>query len=255
MSDHHQSQNSPEVGYGKPPREHRFSSENQPKRQGRRRRRAAVALDISKSMLEALGAVVTVSKPDKQVKLTKAALLAEKVVNSGISGSANDALKLVKMIDDLKLADLAAQQESIESANEWESTYLRDELSSHQLLLSIERGTSERASRKEARLTLAFSEMHQRCTCGASDPMARVLAAIQHEDHEELEALFREFPEIRRTSLELDGEDGEEPDDPACPQEPQGEPSIACRIIKKSSDDSWRDDPDDPFYTGQLGNG
>ena len=233
------------VGKNHPPRKNRFSSTNQPRRRRRRKQRddPTPEYSIAEELLAQLSAEVTVKADGQVIKTPLMSAVVRNIIKKAIEGKPADQLRFLEFLKRNGLLDLYEAQARFER----EVRSLREEYR------EAESVWSERAHKcaehadgainvavHSARIMLTA---HSRCTCGS----------FQGENGDEA----TQFAEWLAWAEQIYAEETHEPDGTNSPTgEPKTQADVveampAVKIIKKSAPAA--DDPDDPFYTGQLG--
>lgn len=95
-----------EVGYGKPPKQHRFTKGNSGNRAGRPKGCESKELLI----LELLDAPIVIFERGKRKTVTKEAALLSRTLHSAISGKSSDMKNLIAYMKMMNAADARAKQ-------------------------------------------------------------------------------------------------------------------------------------------------
>lgn len=95
-----------EVGYGKPPKQHRFTKGNSGNKAGRPKGRKFEELLV----LKLLDAPITMVENGKRKKVTKETALIARVLNGAINGKSSDMKNLLDYMKMVKAAEARARQ-------------------------------------------------------------------------------------------------------------------------------------------------
>lgn len=95
-----------EVGYGKPPKQHRFTKGNSGNKAGRPKGRKFEELLV----LKLLDAPITMVENGKRKKVTKETALLSRLVNGAINGKSSDMKNLLDYMKMVKAAEARARQ-------------------------------------------------------------------------------------------------------------------------------------------------
>lgn len=172
-----------EVGYGKPPKKHRFSKENQPRR---RQKKAPKSLsnNLHAHIVAALGEDVSISENGRAKKVKASEVLAKMLVKQGISGSVTDKMKLVKFLGSAGEFDWDKIRAEL---NEEYTLDLERERERYDELLALCRELDAAALELDARLTFvsgAFLTAEAKCSCAVFDDCPGVASTIRTWDAE-----------------------------------------------------------------------
>jgi hypothetical protein len=227
-----------EIGYRKPPKEHRFSAEHQPTRRRRRSTRAELAENPLSYLADALTEPVQLRIKGK----TRTAPFIEGFLRQVVHGMASDTpknqMKVLEWLMKSGVLDVVALKQQLEVAirevrksDRWKKEVAAALESSRALLAVL-----QRLDFAQVVVTLA----RQRCKCGAFEGELADRCAVLDE-----------------WSREAAEEDQDSDPQEASLSEGGVDHPLAQRLPRTGAEDlheDWPFDPDDRFYSGQLGN-
>lgn len=177
-----------DIGYGKPPRKHQFSKDNQP-----RRRRSKVPKGLGHNLLanilQAMGDDVSITLNGKPTKAKAAYVFARRLVKQSVGGTLNEQIKFANFLRDYGELDPDSIREAVEEEHK---QALEEEQSKNAELLSYFAETM--ALIQGCRLSFrviadGFLGAGSKCSCGSFDDYAEAAKAIgewyQDDDSEE----------------------------------------------------------------------
>lgn len=221
-----------EVGYGKPPRKHQFSKENQPLR---RKSKAPKAMghDVLANILHAMGEDVPVTLDGKPSKAKLGYVFARQLVKRSVSGTLNEQIKFAHLLRSYGELDPDIIRKEAQEALEKEfKEALEEEQSRYTELLGyfVETVDLLKACRLAFKdISDGFLGARSTCSCGS----------------------FDDYPEAAQAIVEwYQDDDPEDPDNQAdkCP----GVPNSGWAPSRYGSDPTA--DHDDDLSAGMIGN-
>ena len=244
-----------QIGYGRPPRAHRFSAENQP----RRRRKGAKGKlgsthDLHGYLMEALSEEVAVSQNGKAGKAKVMAAFTKMLVNQVCKGPVADQIRFMTYLNRSGLLEVMKLKDRLEEELQERLAEGAKDLSDA-LELSLE--ALKVANELNQRVSVATGEylmIKNKCTCGAFEKCTAISEQLEqwHSD-----AQHEIIP--NGASTDRDGSWAprrsayafEDPTDPCAETEIDASFSVASKSLNARDTDY---DRDDPFYSGMLGN-
>ncbi|WP_379554184.1 DUF5681 domain-containing protein [Qipengyuania sp. DGS5-3] len=102
-----------DVGYGKPPKQHQFQPGNQAARKNKGRKRKQT-VSMEEAVSRALSAKRTIRKGGKELSLSIAEIVTERLIQLALSGDSRD---LVRFIDVVQRYAPAERRDEVDSLN------------------------------------------------------------------------------------------------------------------------------------------
>lgn len=244
------------IGYGRPPRAHRFSADNQPRRS---RKSAKLKFggthDINGHLLEALSEEVAVSQNGKAGKAKVMVAFAKRLVNQACKGSMADQIRFLKYLRDSGLFDVMNLKDQLE-ADFRERVREEEEKFVQALgLVQVTLETLRDAAQQILVATGEYLKARSKCSCGAFAGSAEVAEHFQ-QWHADAEGVFADRDDSSCSdSNGAAGRSGfldEDPSEPDAKTKNQASSSLTSKSSKAQG--VTQQGPDDPFYSGMIGN-
>lgn len=172
------------VGYGRPPREHQFSKQNQPRR---RRSKATKALghDILTHVLDALGEDVPVTVNGKRTKAKMGRVFANQLVKGSVSGTFGQKLKFAKFLETYREFDPERIKEALEQ--EYNDALAEEQNRSTELVVVLKEymALTEDLQKTIYIIAAAFRGAMSKCSCIAFDDYSEAAEVIAEWSQDE----------------------------------------------------------------------
>lgn len=172
------------VGYGKPPKQHRFSKVNQPPR-ARKKRKSGQFNNLVDHIIAALAEDVSIMKNGKQVNTKGMVVLAKLLVKQGINGTFNQKMSLAKFLYESVGFDPEAMR--VEIYEEYEQI-LADERSKYDEIFEVLRSMYDiflEVYQRVAFVSNGFLGASSKCSCGSFNEYSDIVSTISEWASEE----------------------------------------------------------------------